>query len=277
MTMADPTRVEEILESEWGSDRETTRKTMQEIGEDAIDAMFEGGTVAKNLRTDESEVVGTMGNVAFTKDDVAAMRDRNKSTEELLREIRDELRGGNGVRTDGGPKRNGNRESVSKSEVVLKESDVDALMAAFTEDTGVSLADPNGVASFREWLESRVYTDGPGGGPHEEKLLEEIEEQFEELQAGVREAVEAATDGKSTEKSGGRDTVRKSVDGRGSPRTDGGSDRDKHGSIEDLSEDKRREYRRAIEKSKPYYDQSRESLEKLTKALDDGLSEKVPV
>jgi hypothetical protein len=191
MDMADPAQVQEIVESEWGSDRETTRKTAQETAEDAVDAMFEDGTVAKNMRTDKSEVVGTIGTVTITKDDVAAMRDRNKSDGEVLREIRDELRRRNPPTQGPAVSDGGDRGMVSKSRV-LKGEDVEDILATFREETDKTLADTNGVERFVEWLEERVYMDGPGGGPKEQEVLEGIRDSMDELEERVREAVAAA-------------------------------------------------------------------------------------
>jgi hypothetical protein len=154
--------------------------------------MFEDGTVAKNMRTDESEAVGTIGNVAITKDDVAAMRDRNKSDGEILREIRDELRRRGPPSQGPAVGDGGDRGTVSKSETVLKGEDVEDILATFREETDKTLADTNGVERFVEWLEERVYTVGPGGGPKEQEVLEGIRDSMDELEERVREAVAAA-------------------------------------------------------------------------------------
>jgi hypothetical protein len=191
MGMADPTEVEAAVKSAWGT-KETTRKSAQETAEDAVDAMFEDGTVAKNMRADESEVVGTVGNVTITKDDVAAMRDRNKSDGEILREIRDELRRRNPPAQGPAVGDGGDRGTVSKSETVLKGEDVEDILATFREETDKTLADTNGVERFVEWLEERVYTVGPGGGPKEQEVLEGIRDSMDELEERVREAVAAA-------------------------------------------------------------------------------------
>lgn len=273
--MADPTQVQEAVTSAWESDREATRKSAQDHAEDRVDAMFDAeGKVRKDAG--ESDVVASFGRgVAITEEDLARARDLGKSKAELLREIRDELRDrGHGVRADGGHKGNGNRESVSKSNVVLKESDVDGILAMFREETGVSLADPNGVGTFREWLEERIANGH--AGPREEKLLEELEGRFEELKDEIRDRVAETADGEGegTEKSRGRDTVRKSMDGRGAPRTDGGIDRDNYVPAEDLPAGKRRRFEKAVKESTGI---TRQSWEELAEALDDGMRDDLPV
>lgn len=154
-----------------------------------------GLTERARIRKDAGEdVVTTFGNVAITERDVAKMRDRNKSPEELLREIRHELREDGPVAQGQGPTvgDGGNRGTVSKSETVLKEEDVEDILANFRKDTGVSLADPGGVETFREWLEERVHGDGPGGGPKEQEVLEGIADSIAELEERVRERVAEA-------------------------------------------------------------------------------------
>lgn len=196
MTMADPSQVEAAVKSEWGSDGAATRKSGRETvakGEETVDAMFAAdGTVAKNAGADESEVIGTLGNVAITKEDVAAMRDNQKSDGELLREIRDELRRRGPPAQGPGVGDGGDRGTVSKSETVLKGEDVEDILATFREETGKTLADAGGVESFVEWLEERVYTDGPGGGPKEQEVLEGVKDRMGELEEKVRDAVSAA-------------------------------------------------------------------------------------
>lgn len=194
MHMADPDQIEEAVADGWGpngDEYETTSKSLQDEGEDLIDGMFRpDGKLRKHATTEDSE-----GEGVFSEVDMERARDQNKSEREVLHEIRDELRGRNGTgRGPAGGARTG-KSTVHKSDVVLKEEDVEALLEEFREDTGVSLADERGVAKFYDWLADRVFGDGPGGGPREEKIFEEIDERFDELTEQVREAVAAAEDG----------------------------------------------------------------------------------
>lgn len=195
MGMVDPSEAERIAKDALGtdtdteSDGETTRKSVQEEGEDLVNRVFRpDGKLRKDTLGDDTETDGVL-----SERDLEHAQDLQKSDQEVLREIRDELRRRNG--TSRGPAAGAGGSPVSKSNVVLKSEDVEDVMEVFREETGVGLHEEGGVRKFYEWLADRVHGDGPGGGPREEKILEKVDEYFEELTERVQEAVAETEDG----------------------------------------------------------------------------------